>query len=240
MQRHYIFYSLSLLNFYLLFAVLPSKASSIEHADSLFVQKKYTQAFNIYDSLYNDAGYQSEQMLLKMAFIKEGLNDYTNAIYYLNQYYELSYDEKTIDKISDLAEAHKLKGYKYDDLRFFESLFNRYKSEIMWIVLALAMLFASISLIKYFNNKKPSITSLVMVALLVICGLMINLLPDFRQNGILTENALIYSLPSSGSEVLETAEKGRRVRILDEMGVWKVIAYDEKQGYVKSNLVRKF
>lgn len=220
--------------------MMPLSASDIERADSLFVQKKYTQAFNIYDSLYHKAGYESEQMLLKMAFIKEGLNDYTNAIYFLNQYYELTYDEKTLDKISELAEAHKLKGYKYDDVRFFESLFNQYKTEIMWSVLALALIITAISLFKFFRNKRVSITSVVFVAILSISGYLINLLPEFRQNGIITENALIYSLPSSGSEVLETAEKGRRVKILDEMGVWKVIVFNEKEAYVKSNLVRKF
>ncbi len=240
MQRQIIFYSFTLLNFLLIIGVIPSQASDIQHADSLFVQKKYTQAFNIYDSLYNKEGYQSEQMLLKMAFIKEGLNDYTNAIYYLNQYYELTYEDKTLDKISELAEAHKLKGYKYDDVRFFESVFNQYKSEIMWTVLVLAMLITLISLLKYFRNKKVSFSSVIFVVLLSIAGYLINLLPDFRENGIITEKALIYSLPSSGSEVLETAEKGRRVKILDEIGVWKVISYNDKEAYIKSNLIRKF
>jgi hypothetical protein len=52
-------------------------------------------------------------MLLKMAFVKEGLGDYSNALYYLNLYYLKTYDKKVLKKMENLAERyHKLEGYE--------------------------------------------------------------------------------------------------------------------------------
>lgn len=215
------------------------QASDKEHADSLFVQKKYTQAFKIYDSLYHQSGLQSAQMLMRMAFIKEGLNDYTNAIYYLNRYHELTYDEKAIEKIASLAESHRLKGYTYDDRNFFETLFNRYKTAIMWALLGLALLIFGISMITWLRKRRFAFSSLIAIILLSLAGYAISLLPDFRKTGILTQEALLYQLPSSGSEVLEKAEKGRKVRILDEIDVWYVVALGEGQAYIKNSYVRE-
>jgi len=59
----------------------------IELADSLFNQQKYTQSFEIYNRILKTDNLTSPAMLLKMAYIKEGLGDYSNALYYLNLYY---------------------------------------------------------------------------------------------------------------------------------------------------------
>jgi uncharacterized protein YgiM (DUF1202 family) len=57
-------------------------------ADSLFEQKKYTESFDLYEQILDEEQLASPKMLLKMAFIKEGLGDYSRALYFLNVYYQ--------------------------------------------------------------------------------------------------------------------------------------------------------
>ena len=58
-------------------------------------------------------------MLLKIAYIKEGLGDITSAQYYLNEYYLATSNEQALQKMEDLAEANDLKGYQHNDITFF-------------------------------------------------------------------------------------------------------------------------
>ena len=52
-------------------------------ADSLFVLKEYTKAQVLYETLYNDKKVESNDLLLKLALINEGLGDVPLAIWKL-------------------------------------------------------------------------------------------------------------------------------------------------------------
>lgn len=239
MQKHLILLSSTIILslFTAFFNAL--NANDLELADSLFAQKKYTQAFEIYDSLYHIEGQISEKMLLRMSFIKEGLNDYTNAIYFLNKYYDISHDPKVIEKIKELAEAHQLKGYQYGDQAFFKRILNEYRFTIAGVLSAIAILLLGRLVFVRIKQNRKSIASLAFLILLSASVYAIFLMPDFDKKGILKDETLVYTLPSSGSEVIEKAEKGRLVEILDEIDVWTVIRNGENVAYVKTGNVRK-
>ena len=82
-----------------LFAILCSPlqaqgpVETLAIADSLFEARKYTESFKIYQEIHGQ-NQGSPSMLLKMAFIKEGLDDYPAALYYLNQYYLFTSNER--------------------------------------------------------------------------------------------------------------------------------------------------
>ena len=80
-------------------------------------------------------------MLLKMAFIKEGLGDYTNALYYLNLYYLKTYNKRVLKKMENLAEQNKLSGYNYDDVEFFLNIYHKFQFQIDLLILTLILLF---------------------------------------------------------------------------------------------------
>src|SRR5690349_20074349 len=69
----------------------------LQHADSLFQQKRYTQSFEIYNKLFQSRQY-SPAMLLKMAYVQEGLNRISQSAYYLNLYYLATQDESALTK----------------------------------------------------------------------------------------------------------------------------------------------
>ena len=56
-------------------------------------------------------GIYSPSMLLKMAFISEGIGDNENATLYLSKYYDLSPNPQTITKIKSLTGQSELIGY---------------------------------------------------------------------------------------------------------------------------------
>ena len=59
---------------------LNAQNSLLNTADSLFSQQKYTEALNLYEEIYT-SGRASSAMLLKMAFIQDGLNNYADALF---------------------------------------------------------------------------------------------------------------------------------------------------------------
>src|SRR5688572_27638649 len=82
----------------------------LQVADSLFSNHQYTQAFDYYQQILHQDEQYSPQMLLKMAFIQEGLRNYTQAIYFLHLYHAKHPSRAALRKIEELARSHKLTG----------------------------------------------------------------------------------------------------------------------------------
>src|SRR5699024_6607043 len=125
----------------LLFSTQTTKAQSdesiLKKADSLFEANRYTQSLALYHQLFKEQDAYSPQMLLKMAFINEGLGNYSKALYYLNIYYLKTSDKEVRLKIEELAEKHQLSGYQFTDVDFFLNFYHRYLSELIFLGLAL-------------------------------------------------------------------------------------------------------
>src|SRR6188768_765420 len=79
-------------------------------ADSLFHARHYSQSFELYRAIL-DQHYYSPSMLLKMAYIQEGLGHLGRSLYYLNLYYQATDDKQALYKMEDIAEKNKLEGY---------------------------------------------------------------------------------------------------------------------------------
>ncbi len=70
---------------------------------------------NFIDQLFREDQVVSPAVLMKMAFIQESLGDYSEALYYLNEYFLLTSDEGAVQKMQQLSEQHSLRGYAYTD-----------------------------------------------------------------------------------------------------------------------------
>ena len=78
-------------------------------------------------------------MLLKMAFIQEGLNHIGKAMYYLNLYYLASRDKTAIEKMEELATKDNLEGYKTTDKDHFLSFYQDYHLMLSFALSAIAI-----------------------------------------------------------------------------------------------------
>ncbi|MEP4535470.1 MAG: hypothetical protein ABJ004_20415 [Cyclobacteriaceae bacterium] len=214
--------------------------SALTSADSLFNSKKYTEAFERYKDIY-DAGQASPAMLGKMAFIQEGLGNYTSALYYLDHYYKKTSNKKVLEKMQALANENDLVGYSFSDYKFLTNNINKYKQHIIGGLSALSIFV--LALIYYKNPKGYKAVPWVTLQLIVILPILLIVNEFFDQNeGIIKEDqTVLMEAPSAASEPLELISKGHKVKVLDSAPVWTLIQYGEQEVYVRSNrLMRLF
>ena len=208
----------------------------LSKADSLFDQKKYTEAYQLYDGIF-EQGYASPSMIVKMAFIKEGLGDYTQALYFLNLYFNQTSNRKALLKMREIAEKHNLIGYEYSDTKFITNFFykNRY-------LILMALMSISLFLIAYSYKKrheKPFMPAIGQGIVLTLILILINGF-FFKEYAIVTgSNTIAMEAPSAGSEPIELIEKGNKIVVLDKQPIWSKIRWNGQEVYIKSNLIKK-
>ena len=125
----------------------------LSNADSLYLKKQYTQSFELYQSLYTDGRY-SPAMLLKMAYIQEGLGHVSLSLYYLNLYYLASGDSQVLNKLQELASKNKLEGYEYSEMN--QKIMFTLKKYSLHISGMLAVIVIFLLTIIYRQRKKET------------------------------------------------------------------------------------
>ncbi|MFT6854661.1 MAG: hypothetical protein ACJA0X_000627 [Cyclobacteriaceae bacterium] len=201
-------------------------------ADSLFENQKFTEAFDLYDSLYG-SGETSQAMLLKMAYIKEGLGDYTNSLIYLNKYYELTSSRKTFDKMTEVAEENDLSGYEYSDNRLFGSLISNYKQTIIFSLLVLLVLTIATVIYKKRKGKKSFGALATQVAITIILLFITNQFLLSEEAVIIKDQTIVMTGPSAGSEPLFVLERGHKVEVLEKNNIWVKIKWEDMEAWVR-------
>lgn len=170
-------------------------------ADSLFNAKSYKEAYNLYtDILQNDEAY-SPAMLLKMAYITEGMGNYEDASLYLSKYYDHNPSPKVISKIKSLTDQPDLKGYTVSDSAQFFKILTDYQQPITG---TLALLLV-VSLIFIFVKKKTHQPKyLIPSAILILLVFMSNNFLVAPQSGIIKESpTIIMGQPTAAGKFIE-------------------------------------
>jgi len=205
----------------------------LHKADSLFAAKKYTESFDLYTQILKETGQTSPQMLLKMAFIKEGLKDYTASLYYLSLHYFYFPDIDIVKKMSELAEKYQLSGYEYSDTNYFLFLYFKYYYEIIGGLMIVAFLYFLTSIIP--RPSKGSTRSYKFFFVLILFGLfvVVNYGYSFSYGIIKNDRTYVMSGPSGASKVLKVSTKGHRVRLLSKQDIWYRTDLDGQKAFIK-------
>jgi len=215
-------------------------SEKVATADSLFEQHKYTEAFQFYQEALEKDKVSSASMLLKMAFIKEGLSDYSNALYYLNLYYLQTHNKRALRKMEEIAKEYNLSGYNYTDKEFFLNFFYRH-----YIQIVLGVVGISIMIFLYLVYKKrklriqPGMSVINLGVAIVILFFMVNFGRSYRAGIIVQQNAYLMEGPSSGADLKEIVDKGHRVRILGHEDVWVKISWMDEIAYIRETQIRE-
>ncbi|MEO9803153.1 MAG: SH3 domain-containing protein [Reichenbachiella sp.] len=209
-------------------------------ADSLFKLQKYTESFEIYEKILEERNEASPQMLMKMAYIKEGLGDYSQALIYLNKYYQQTSDKRAQNKMQELAEEHSLNGFSLSDAVFFKGLINKYYVEFNALLFLIALFLAGIAVyrkLKSGSNAMPYASSAVVVLLVFFWVINFELKEPL---GIITENhAYLMTGPSAGADLIEVVTKGHRLKILDDEGIWIKVNWNGREAYIRSSMIKR-
>jgi hypothetical protein len=228
--------SILLLLFFTSFLAVASASSDLSKADSLFFNKKYTEAFEVYTGLQENSSV-SASMLLKMAFIKEGLGDYTSSLYYLYNYYQLTNDRAVLVKMSELADKKSLSGYTVEDKHFFINAINKYLTEIQ-LLLAFTLLF--LTLFTYRSKEKKELPIGVPVIQLVLAVVLLAVTNGWFQpnQAIIKDNTFLMSAPSAASEPIGPITKGHLVEVLEQTDVWTKVRWNEEEVFLRKSKLR--
>jgi hypothetical protein len=210
----------------------------LKTADSLFAAKRYTQSLEHYESILKQKQY-SPAMLLKMAFMEEGLNHIGPAMYYLNVYYLVTHDKAVLEKMETLAQKHNLDGYKTTDADRFFSFYHDHFMSISLALGAVALfLFTIIAYMKQREKQKPVFATVTLVVVVVALVYHINLAGNQASAIITTPKTYLMDGPSAGANVLAIVSDGHRVEVLGHNDVWMKIKWNEEEGYIRENCLQ--
>lgn len=183
-------------------------------------------------------GIYSPSMLLKMAFIAEGIGDSENATLYLSKYYDLSPNPQTIAKIKSLTKQSELVGYEVSDGMRFVLFLVEYKE----LIVASLTLFLIMSLI-FLWSKGNKLTearfywpSVILITLIFVTN---NFLKGPNTALVTSSPSLIMTKPTAGGEPIGLVEPGHRVKIKSSKDVWFEIEWKNQVGYIKKNDVTR-
>ncbi len=208
-------------------------------ADSLFKAKRYTQSFDLYESILREDRKSSPAMLLKMAYIREGLNNPADALYYLNLYYLKTSDKDVLEKMEKLAGDKGLRGYEFNDFEFFKTIFYRYYQYLIIFLFALALLLLALAYHQKFKkHNRPVLPAAGMVVVLILLFYTLNFGLKYDRGIIMEDRTYLMQGPSAGAEVLTIVNKGHRLEIDGEEDVWIRTKWDNRTVYVKNNKLR--
>lgn len=214
--------------------VAQTSTHRLTQADSLFKEKRYVQSLEHYKSIFDQHQY-SPAMLLKMAYIEEGLQQTGAALYYLNLYYNVTNDKTVLEKMEELADRHNLEGYKQTDTGRFLSFYNNYHWPVGLTLVAFAFLLLGLSF--YLKRKKLLYWPSLIVMVFVLAALVVhNTVGEKVAMGIVANtNTYIMDGPSPGASVVSVIQSGHRVKIVGKKDVWIKIKWQGETAYIKEN-----
>ena len=211
----------------------------LEQADSLFAEKQYTESINLYEQLYQQAEEASPAMLLRMAFIQEGLGEFSQALYYLNEYYLMTSDDTVLEKIGNLSEEYDLRGYEFSDIDYIQGFLKKYQYIFILVLIGLvmsAMIYYVLQVRK--RNTRPFGFGISYLLILAMLFYLTNF-PILPAYGIIVDsNAYIMKAPSAGADVLSVSMKGHRVRVSGQQDIWAKIEWDGEPAYIRQDNLR--
>ena len=222
---------------FLLFPILTALDSNADpklfEADSLFRSKKYTESKSIFSEI-TATGKASPALLLKMAYIDEGLGDYVQALFHLNSYYSMTSNEQALDKMRSIAEKKDLVGYKYSDYSFFRNLLTEFKGEIEMCLCSILLLLSFLSFRKKQVMKAFRPIIYIQIGLVFILGLWVNDVFEYDRAIINADNVILMSAPSAGAEPVEIIEKGHLIEVLSRHDTWVKILWYDQEVFIKT------
>ena len=236
MRNKFYYISIVLLGIFSFSNRIISKNLNLNKADSLFNLQIYTEAKLIYDSLYYKENLYSESMLLKMALIEEGLENYEKSIYYLSQYQSINNNESSEIKIKKIANNYDLEGYEKNDFDYLQNILKENRIIIIYSLLLLILLIFIINIYRILKSKKAPTLVLTFYIISILFLLIINI--NLPKSGIVYfENTFIMEKPSSGSDLYQIVKKGDKLKIIGEESVWYKIKINKKEKYIiKKNI----
>jgi hypothetical protein len=224
--------------FLLLFPLMLNAQSNnplLVRADSLFQQKRYIQSLDLYQKLFKEHRY-TPAMLLRMAYVEEGLNNVSRSAYYLNLYYLATQDEDALVKLEELAIKNRLEGYVTDEIDGLRSFYLTHQELITYVLLGIAILAMAIALTQRLAMKNKPVGEFVTLCIITALFILhISQQSMWEKAIIAKDNTYLMAGPSGGASVMAIVRDGHRVEVLGKKDVWTKVKLGESEGYIRTS-----
>lgn len=205
----------------------------IDKADSLFNKKKFVQANSVYDSLFYIEGHYTPRMLLKMAYINEGIGHYAKSLYFLNLYNTTNPSKQVLEKMETIADEYQLKGYEYDDLEYFLLQYYKHYDKLMIALLSFGFLaFVYVVLKRKMSSRVVRIRALVVILYLIGVFYIIDS-HLFKKGVIINSHAMLLDAPSAGGNYISHISEGTRLKIISKNDIWYKVKWNDKSAFIR-------
>ena len=227
--------------FFLFFLLISQVANgqdiknNISLADSLFEKRKFTESLEIYENIIDEKK-ASPAMLLRMAYIYEGLDDLSSALISLDHYYKITADKKVLTKMKELADQNELEGYDTSDWGYLINFYVKFRYLFVVTFLALATLI--LSMIYRKKKKHQEFSPGLGIGLFTVLAFIFFLVnfTGIEDKGIITgTSAYLMSGPSAGADLVEVIKDGHKVEIIDRTDIWVQIKWKGSRAFVREN-----
>jgi len=214
-------------------------ALTLAKADSLFASRQYTQAFEHYYAI-RQQGHWSPAMLLKMAYIQEGLGRMGESLYYLNLYTLASHDPQAVKKMAELAQKKRLEGYEEEAMEPLATALREHYLLLAGSLAALSVFLLALMTDQYRKKKTPSrLLAGTLVLSLAVLFIHVTYSRANPRAIVTRNNTYLMTGPSAAASVAEIIGEGHQVRILERKDVWLKVSWKDREVYVRDFLVRK-
>lgn len=224
--------SLAFIGLQATYAQLPEK--ELVTADSLYESKQYIGAIKIYENIF-DAGKSSPGMLLKMARIQEGMGNVGESMFYLENYYRQTKDEKSLQYLIKIAEKNQAAGFDYSFPFQAELTYQDWKPQILLFLTLCASLGLTLMLMK--KNKKRYFA---IVLIPILCIAFINNYSLGHQAIITEQPSFLLEGPSSGANLIEKVTTPTKILVKDQVDIWSEVIYNDNPAYIRSRNIKRF
>lgn len=208
----------------------------IAKADSLFTRKQYTQSLALYQEILNQHQY-SKAMLLKMAYIHEGLGHLSESLYYLDLYYLASNDKQALIKMEEVARKNRLIGYESNQKQIVYSLLRKYNYAIVAIAIGSLLFLFTLLLYQKKSKRSPLPAAILMLIPMGILYFQINMSERTDQAIVSSNSTYLMSGPSAGSSVISIINEGHLLNVLEKKDIWVHVKWMNQDVYLKEDQV---
>jgi hypothetical protein len=206
----------------------------LQRADSLFNARQYTQSLDHYREIFAQNQY-SPAMLMKMAFIEEGLNHIGQAMYYLNLYYAKTSDESALEKMVQLSDKFKLQGYENDDAEMALSFYRQYEDHISATLAAIMFFFFSLMIFQKRRNRRPVALFVALIFFAIILLGHLNVVTAAEKAIVASGNTYVMEGPSGAAPVVDVIEPGHRLAVISRNDVWIEVQWKDRSGFIRQD-----
>ena len=208
----------------------------LKMADSLFAMARYPESLTLYKKNFSDNEKNNQSLLLKLAFLAEKTNNYTDCLFYLSKLALINPSRRLFEKMDKLAREQNLTGYEFDDYNYFIIFYRRYGDYIPILLLTLGTYIVVIMVTKV-RRKEPimQIHKLSIIAYLIVLLGILNVPSLYRTCIIINENTFLRDEPSSAAAVIDRVGKGHKLTVVGSVDHWNRVIWNNQIVYIRKS-----